>query len=686
MTFLNPAMFWGLTALAIPIIVHFFNLQRPKQILFSNVAFVKEVKKSVVRRLRFRKWLLLLMRLAAISCLVLAFANPIITDNTKPWMLGNRSLAIVVDDSYSMQAGNEKGPYFQQAKKLSQEIINTYGQQDEFLMMPLSGLQLNASFGDQANALKDIKDMQIKQGIHAHSELLSFRSEIFANAQNTVQELYFLSDFQRSTVMADSEQVQLLDTSLLVKYLPLATREQSNVYVTSQKVLSQIIEKGKPIQMSLTLVNDGNKKVNELGVRVLLNDKVVAIANQSLEPNSSVDLELSFTPAESGWLAGHIELDDYPIEFDNKRYFSLYVPESEKVLLVEGQKSRNLRVLYDELFLQFETEVVNERNISSVQLNEYRSVILLGVKEFTSGLSDKLSSFLNEGGSIMFFPSDDMNLTGANAFFANAGIGTLGELTAVQDGIKARIAELAHPLFDGIFTDERSNREFDAPNVYQYHPIQPNNNSIQNEIIKMENGANFLLESKIGSGLFYTFSVFPGDAWTDFHVKTVFAPLLFRATQIMSQTQQVQVGQQIGFYQPHSLRTTGREQIQMVAMDGFTLIPEQYVQGGSTILNFEKLNLKEGNYRIMQGDSLLEIISFNISDYESRLEFIGVDQLRKRLDQAGYNNIQLLEADAENIRERVQIEKQGLPLWKYFIVFAILFLLAEILMLRFGKQ
>jgi hypothetical protein len=686
MTFLNPAMFWGLTALAVPIIIHFFNLQRHKQILFSNVAFVKEVKKSVVRRLRFRKWILLLLRLAAIACLVLAFANPIITGNTKPWMLGNRSLAIVIDDSYSMGAGNEKGPYFQQSKKIAQEIVDTYGQQDEFLLMPLSSIQLNASFGDQAGALQDIKDMNINQGIHAHSELLSFRKEIFSNAQNNVQEMYFLSDFQRSTVMADSEAVQLLDTSLLVKYIPLATREQSNVYVTTQKVVSQIIEKGQPIQMSMTLVNDGNKKVNELGVRVLLNDKVVAIANQSLEANSSTELELSFTPNESGWLSGHIELDDYPIEFDNKRYFSLYVPESERVLLVEGQQSRNLRLLYEELFQQFETEIISERNISSVQLNDYKSVILLGVKEFSSGLSDKLSLFLNEGGNIMFFPADNMNVNSANTFFANSGIGSWEELTKVEEGMKARIAELAHPLFDGIFTNERNNREFDAPNVYQYHPLKVNNASIQNEIIKMENGANFLLESKIGNGLIYTFSVFPGDAWTDFHVKTVFAPILFRATQIMSSTQQVRAGQEIGYYKPHSLRTTSQEQIQMLAQDGFTLIPEQYSQGGATVLNFDKLEMKEGNYRIVQGDSLLEIISFNISDEESRLDFINADKLRTRLDQAGYSSIQLLEANPEDIRERVEIEKQGLPLWKYFIVFAIVFLIAEILMLRFGKQ
>jgi hypothetical protein len=286
----------------------------------------------------------------------------------------------------------------------------------------------------------------------------------------------------------------------------------------------------------------------------------------------------------------------------------------------------------------------------------------------------------------MFFPADNMNVNSANTFFANSGIGSWEELTKVEEGMKARIAELAHPLFDGIFTNERNNREFDAPNVYQYHPLKVNNASIQNEIIKMENGANFLLESKIGNGLIYTFSVFPGDAWTDFHVKTVFAPILFRATQIMSSTQQVRAGQEIGYYKPHSLRTTSQEQIQMLAQDGFTLIPEQYSQGGATVLNFDKLEMKEGNYRIVQGDSLLEIISFNISDEESRLDFINADKLRTRLDQAGYSSIQLLEANPEDIRERVEIEKQGLPLWKYFIVFAIVFLIAEILMLRFGKQ
>ena len=142
MAFLFPGILWGLLALSVPIIVHFFNLQRPKQILFSNVAFVKEVKKSVVRRLKFKQWLLLLLRLLAISALVLAFASPVIVSENQKVLRGNRSVGIIIDNSYSMTARNERGQYFQQAISLARNILSNYSNEDEFLLMTTSNLKL----------------------------------------------------------------------------------------------------------------------------------------------------------------------------------------------------------------------------------------------------------------------------------------------------------------------------------------------------------------------------------------------------------------------------------------------------------------------------------------------------------------------------------------------------------------
>ncbi|MEL6804711.1 MAG: BatA domain-containing protein, partial [Bacteroidota bacterium] len=392
MTFLNPGVLWGLLALAVPIIVHFFNLQRPKQIPFSNVAFVKEVKKSVVRRVRFQQWLLLFARLLAIAGLVLAFANPVIIDDNQSVLQGNRSVALVIDNSYSMTAGNEKGEYLQQAISLARNIIKAYGRQDEFLLMTTQDLKLNYNFAEQEEVLEELKTVKVSQNIRPHTEILSFAPQIFQRASNPLKKVYFLSDFQRSTVMTDSTDFTFSDSSLIVKYIPLASRPQNNVYIAETKINSQIVEVDKPVDMSMTLINDGEANIRDLSIRVMLDGKAVAISNKSLDPDASDNIELSFTPTKSGWQGGYIELDDNPIDFDNQRFFTLYVPEMEKVLIVEGERSANMRILYGELG-QFDAEFISYRSLSTVNLSDYRSLVLLGLPDISSGMTERLKSY-----------------------------------------------------------------------------------------------------------------------------------------------------------------------------------------------------------------------------------------------------------------------------------------------------
>ena len=684
MTFLNPALLWGLLALAVPIIVHFFNLQRPRRVLFSNVAFVREVRKTVVRRLQFQQWLLLLARLLAVAALVLAFANPVIVDESRAMLQGNRSVALVIDNSYSMTASNEKGEYFQQAISLARNVIRAYGRQDEFLIMTTSDLKLGYNFSGQEEALEALRDLDIVQNIRTHEELLTFREDLFSRAANQVKELYFLSDFQQATVMADSQRLALRDSSLLVKYVPIATRPQANVYPAAHQIRSQVLETNKPVKMSLTLVNDGQSSVSDLSVRVMLNGKAAAIDNTDLAADDRQELALSFTPTESGWLEGYIEIDDNPVDFDNRRYFSLYVPEAEKVLVVEGQPSRNVRILYQSIFSQFDATFLPARDLSTVQLNQYRSLVLLGIDQVSSGLADRLRTFVNEGGSVMVFPGKDLDLASLNGFANAVGLGTFEAAISFQPGKPAAGVDLQHPVFDGVFSRDQDNRSFDAPQVYQYHPLRLNNRSVHNRIISLDNNDPILLESRLGEGLMFTFTLFPGDAWTDLHVKSIFPPLLFRATQIMNQTQNVQSGQEIGFFEPKRIRTDNKALINLVGPDGQAVAPEQYTQGGATTLNFEPMALQEGNYDIVQAGNLLEKISFNISDLESRLAFLRSEALAEQLTRTGYGGIEVLDAQPEAISSRIQTEQEGTPLWKYFVLAALLFLISEILILRLG--
>lgn len=687
MNFLNPAILWGLGALAVPIIVHFFNMQRPKVVLFSNVALVKEVKKNVVRRLRLRQWLILAARLLAITMLVLAFANPVWVSKDNKMLRGNRSVAVVIDNSYSMSAGNEKGAYLQQAATLSQSIVNSYAPQDEFLLMTTGNLRLNHNFGERQEVLEELQKIDFRQKIVTQTELLNSVGKIFDRSSNVVKELYFLSDFQQSSVLADTQQIKMAaDSALLIKFIPIASREQQNIYLTAHTIESKIIEKNKPVNMSFTLVNDGEQEAKEIGVKVLLEGKIVAIASQTIPAKSSQSVKLSFTPSNAGWQSGHIELDDYPIEFDNKRYFSLYVPDKEKILVVEGNdRSPGLHILYQDLFTQFSPTFISEKAISTVQLNDYRSIVIAGLSDMSTGLTEKLNLFMKEGGGVMLFPGSNANLSAINGFLQTAGIGKFGELVSNATGSKASKVDLQHPVFEGVFAPTQKNRDFDAPNVFRYYPLELNPSAIQNKILQLENQQPILAEAKIQNGTLFIWSTFPSDSWTDLHLKTVFAPIIYRTTQMMSRALVSNSNQELGKYTAIQVHTKKDDVIKIVGEKGIAYIPEQYLQGDATVLKFDNLDVQPGNYKVMQGEEELDRVSFNISDQESKLAFTDKDALEDKLSKQGLSNITVLKPESYSIKSTIQVEKEGNPLWKYFLIAGILFLATEIFLLRWGE-
>ncbi len=685
MTFLHPAILWGLAAVAIPIILHFFNLQRPRQVLFSNISFVKAVQKNIVRRVKFKQWLLLLFRILAICAIVLAFASPVYTGEGDSFRQGNRSVAFVIDNSRSMSAGNERGAYLQQALSLARETLDAFSPQDEFLVMTTQDLQLNASFLNTQDAKEQLKSIDLGQNTRSHTEILSFIDQIFSRSSYQLKELFFFSDFQLSTVLADSLSPSPLDSTLQVNYIPLATREQQNIYIQDHQINSQIIEKGKPVDLDMNLVNDGSQEASDVNVRVLLDQQVMAINNQNLGESSSEDLKLSFTPQRSGWLSGFIEINDTPIDFDNKRYFSLYVPEKEEILVVEGKTSTPLKVLFQSVFDQFNATFLPARNISQAQFNEYRSIILLGINQFSSGLADQLQTFVEEGGSILYFPGEQVDISSINRFYQNIQAGSFQKAVLMDEGVEANQVELDHPIFEGIFTKNRRNREIDAPRIFKFHPFALNNSTIHNRVISLNSSQPLLVESKIGQGLLFTFSFFPDDSWTDLHVKSLFVPLIFRITQIMNQTQQVQSSTLIGSSESKFIRTSIQDLIVLENEEGLELIPEQYSQSGGLLLNFDKLDLSPGNYQLKQGENLLEEISFNISDAESHLTFASESELTSQLANRGLAEIRLFPPTPERITQTIQTEREGLPLWKYCLILGIIFLLIEIAILKFMK-
>ena len=80
---------------------------------------------------------------------------------------------------------------------------------------------------------------------------------------------------------------------------------------------------------------------------------------------------------------------------------------------------------------------------------------------------------------------------------------------------------------------------------------------------------------------------------------------------------------------------------------------------------------------MIQEDNDLEHISFNVADQESKLAYLNANELEARLGQLGLDDIAVLPALPDAVSSQIQLEKEGIPLWKYFVVFALLFLVIK---------
>ncbi|MDP5170766.1 MAG: BatA domain-containing protein [Bacteroidia bacterium] len=678
MTFLNPAALWGLLALSVPIIVHFFNLQRPRLVLFSNVAFVKEVKRTVVRRVNFQRWLLLLLRLLGLSALVLMFANPVLVDSGKQLLQGARSVVVVIDNSESMKSSNERGEYLRQAISLTRNLVKAYGQEDEFLVTGNSNLALQSGFSGKDETLDLIESISINQNTRSLPEILSVSESLFERATGSVKELYVISDFQKSTMLTDSLQTMISDSSLRITFIPISTRQPANVFVADHGISSKILEADQPLTLTLTLVNDGPTPVKDLNVRVLLEGKVAAISSQSLDAGEKKPVELTFTPGQSGWLNGYIEIDDRPIDFDNKRYFSFYVPAKEPILLIESASSSNVKLLYQDIFKQFETKIISDRSLASVNFADYRGIVWTGLEKISSGLADQLIRFMDAGGSIMIFPGDKINVEEWNQFLKQIGYGSIASPQTADEGLLARSFDLDHPVFQGVFSGKSKRAEPDPIRVFSYYPLSLSGNVAQNKIIQMENQFPLLTESNHGKGHLFLFSVFPGGKSTDLQVKTLFPPLLYRITQLMNQSGDVSLDQEIGSFTPLLVKASVQERIDLRNEAGEIFTPERYDGNEETRLIFDNMALVAGNYDVIQEDKQLLSLSFNVADQESMLAFGSEDDLKELVTEYGLEDqVTILEPSVEVLTDKVQVDREGWSLWRWFLIIGILCLLIE---------
>jgi len=114
------------------------------------------------------------------------------------------------------------------------------------------------------------------------------------------------------------------------------------------------------------------------------------------------------------------------------------------------------------------------------------------------------------------------------------------------------------------------------------------------------------------------------------------------------------------------------------------VIPTQRKVGSRIVLELPKFLLERGFYSLVLQKDTLGLVAFNLTKEESLLENLKPEEVKLRL--GGSPSISIFDAGSTDaFRNEIKARYLGTPLWKYAIVFALLFLFIEITLIRFLK-
>jgi hypothetical protein len=689
MVFAQPLFLIALAALAIPVIIHLFNFRKYKKIYFTNVRFIAEIKQETKKRSQLKHLLILLARLLAIACLVVVFAQPYLPSAIMQKKLkGNQAVSIYIDNSFSMEALSSGGRLLDEAKNKALEIADACKSSDLFQLLTTDFEGRHQRFVSKDEFRNLVEEVKISPAVRSLAEVMKRQEDMFTGVRSMNPVAYIISDFQRSTSGFTNLKA---DTSISWVFVPIISAKQNNLYIDSAWFDNPVLQPLQPIKLKVKIRSSSDERLEKIPLQLFINNIQKSVASFAIEPESETTVVLPFTNNAAGIQSGMLSIPDYPVTWDDNFFISYNIASAVPVLAVNADKpSPYLTALFasDSSFI-FRNGNAMQLDFSS--LGTYPLIILNGITEISSGLKQEISRYVMNGGNIVIFPPDK-----ADPLIYNGLLSELGapEITG-QDTAHVNVSEINTEslIFRDVFEKDASGKitlpdNADLPRVKWHYVLSRASKSATEDLMKLQNGDGFLMLTKAGRGKVFLFAVPLDDKASSLPRNSIFVPVLYKIA-ILS------VPYVPLFYslnadngiviENDSVKNKDIYKIKKLNSD-FESIPETRSNGSLTLLYPHDQIKEAGLYEIIQGSHVVQGVAFNYDRRESDLHCYTADEVSALLKRSGVKYFVVLKGKQVSIAKQIRDINQGTPLWKYFILGVLAFLLAEIALIRFWKD
>ncbi|WP_299525538.1 BatA domain-containing protein [Winogradskyella sp.] len=641
MQFKHPELLYALFLLVIPILIHLFQLRRFQKVQFTNVKFLKAVKLQTRKSSQLKKWLTLLTRLLLLASAIIAFAQPFIP-NAEDFNEAQETV-IYLDNSYSMQAKGKNGTLLNEA---IQDIINTLPEDE-----PISLFTNNQTFRNTSvKALKNDLIQLDYAPTQLNYEALHLKGEqLFSNDLTSTKNLVLVSDFQQKASPLSFEG----DRTVHLKLVQPKHNLLSNVSIDSVYISNTSAE---TLDLSAKLSSQGE---------ALENVTISLFNDDALMAKSAVDIdgeiETSFTISNNMVINGKLVIDDLGLQYDNTFYFNINSKPKIKVLTInELVEDSFLKRIYTDDEFDYQSYNINALNFNLIP--DQNLIVLNEIEIISEALRTALNAFKEDGGTILIIPSGNINLSSYNQMFRDNYI----PLFNAQNNNKKRITSINynHPLLVNAFYSKVTN--FQYPKVEKAYRFSSNTNTI----LSYDDGSSFLM----GNTDTYVFSSPLNEDNSNFKNSPLIVPVLYNIGKQSLKLPQLYYS--IGKSNTIAINATlGQDDILTLDSGETSVIPLQKTYSKLVVLETEDYPNTAGILNVKNKAQILQNLSFNYNRNESNLSYYDLQTIKN----VSFNTS--LASTIDNIKSSTTIN----ALWKWFVIFALVFLIIEILLLKYLK-
>ena len=687
MKFLFPAFLFALFTIAIPIIIHLFSFRQYKTVYFSNVSFLKDIKKESQNKSRLKQLLILIARILTLIFLVFAFAQPYIPVSSDTKKHANQIIGVYIDNSFSMNALSENGQLLEVARNKAVEICMAYPAGTKYKLFTNDLKPKHQNIFNKEQFIQEVAEIQPSPVVIPLSMIYNRFAVLQqdVNENTTDKHLYFISDFQRP--ITDIENFN--KEPIFSYFLGLNANEVANLYIDSCWVEVPAHRLKQEEEMFVRIKNSSNQDYQNLPLKLVLNDSIKSITNFSVNAQNEITASLKYTNNSSGLQLGNIEISDYPFTHDNNWYISYFVEPQIKALAISenNPKSKEGMSYISALFKNDDFVALDEMDAQSLQiskLSDYNTIFLVNIESFSSGFLSELRNNVAKGKSLVIFPAEKNNPSATNEVLIIFNTSPI----IASDTTKQKISgiDFENKFFTDVFRKKEENPIY--PEISGHFQFANNSQSTETRLLWFQNNDKALSSVNYENGKVWVFA-FPLEKKNEAFARDIlFVPTLYNIVlySLPNQEMSLTVGRNT-FYE-----LQGKQNIDLNSKieienkkKGEKFIPSKNVSTRGTQLEFLGEIQNDGHYLITSEDTIISAMAFNYDRKESDLRYFKTKELEEKIETAQLKNAQVVQNAEKNFSEIFDEIQNGRQLWKFCILLALLFILTEVAIIRFWK-